>query len=615
MLSFCVLLNTLIEPLTCLSKLFFMNIIGHNVCSQTTNAKNSDLNRPLQPGSKFVTQFGVVEVVKDESVVDVRTPPSNLASQIKQYQKKKSVVDAWNSKVYNFSLLRIRARRSAINAMYASGNVRKQSIFQAYFGSDPSQATFETSRRDIPKQLPENPAAEDKVNDNRIVECILVPDNRLRIQAGETERQDSPVGGASQGKSPVRLFLQRHLLTEPYDENITNCSCAYCGRRFFSLPGMRYHANSKVCIQKQASEDEKRKERIEKIEKQAQLLLTGSGGTLYAASQQRPWHRKPNTVVQQKQRLRVKDKKVLGMYPEVLLSLGFKVVKEDMEFAEVKGLPPPIIEANVDTPLATTVGGSSEGELPIGAPERILEKLQQQLKEQQTEYQLSAADQKHGSMYKGVFNALGFKPVRRKRRKDNATTTRSSKRSRKTTKESPPPKPLPPIIDTRALADEVDSGRYPSITRYKDEAHSDTCILCRDGGELMCCDFCRNAEHMSCIRLKFTVKDPEPDDDFMCHKCIQLILARRLRAEKRRLEKKKRDEQRQQQLALEESRLNPGIKKGMEYPYMAAKGQFVSELVELLQDAQTRLKQSLASMKMNDVRRKVMGCYFNKKHK
>jgi hypothetical protein len=49
----------------------------------------------------------------------------------------------------------------------------------------------------------------------------------------------------------------------------------------------------------------------------------------------------------------------------------------------------------------------------------------------------------------------------------------------------------------------------------------------------------------------------------------------------------------------------------MEYQYLAAKGQEVSELVELLQDAEVRLKQSLATHKMNNVRRKIMGCYYN----
>jgi hypothetical protein len=44
----------------------------------------------------------------------------------------------------------------------------------------------------------------------------------------------------------------------------------------------------------------------------------------------------------------------------------------------------------------------------------------------------------------------------------------------------------------------------------------------------------------------------------------------------------------------------------MEYEHLASKGQDFSELVELLHDARLRLRQSLATSKMNDLRRRIM---------
>jgi hypothetical protein len=145
------------------------------------------------------------------------------------------------------------------------------------------------------------------------------------------------------------------------------------------------------------------------------------------------------------------------------------------------------------------------------------------------------------------------------------------------------------------------------MKRYQDDAHADLCYLCKDGGELLCCDFCPKAVHLKCVRTRFTIKDPEPEDDFMCHKCIQYILARRTRAEKRRREKQVKTEKKRQLLALEESQKNPEIEEGMEYQHLAQKGQEINVLVELLQDAQFRLKQNMETTKINNARRRMLG--------
>ena len=88
----------------------------------------------------------------------------------------------------------------------------------------------------------------------------------------------------------------------------------------------------------------------------------------------------------------------------------------------------------------------------------------------------------------------------------------------------------------------------------------------------------------------------------MCHKCIATILSRRKRAEGRRLLKQQKEEKKREA----EERENPDIQKGMEYEHLVSRGQDYSVLIELLQDARGRLRQTLATRRINDVRRRVL---------
>eukprot|EP00804_Cyclotella_cryptica_P026636 CCRYP_019089-RA/>CCRYP_019089-RA protein AED:0.16 eAED:0.16 QI:1468/1/1/1/1/0.8/5/144/860 len=109
-------------------------------------------------------------------------------------------------------------------------------------------------------------------------------------------------------------------------------------------------------------------------------------------------------------------------------------------------------------------------------------------------------------------------------------------------------KPNPVVIDTQVLVAECDAGRYPTITRF-DGAHLTECVLCTrtDADEedpLIECDFCKNSAHQICMCKKMLNKDPpiimrelEPHDSVMCHDCVAYCLARRTRAESRRVSK------------------------------------------------------------------------------
>jgi len=239
----------------------------------------------------------------------------------------------------------------------------------------------------------------------------------------------------------------------------------------------------------------------------------------------------------------------------------------------------------------------------------------------------------------------------------------------------PPPLALPQpvthkpsvIIDTVVLAEEIHTGRYPSMNRYEG-SHDSKCIVCKTGGggtdalnQLYMCEFCSNAEHMPCLKSRVAIQDIDPEyDDFMCHKCVQTVVARRVRAEGRRLEKRSE--------ALEKAGIanNPfysansslpatsavNIQKDVEWsdrdfeshdvsfepcPFgglgglvccahctdvysrfladttvemesqmLARDGREVSEMLELLEDAKMRLQQSVELSEANDIRRRLL---------
>lgn len=93
------------------------------------------------------------------------------------------------------------------------------------------------------------------------------------------------------------------------------------------------------------------------------------------------------------------------------------------------------------------------------------------------------------------------------------------------------------VVDPSVFVEEIHAGRYPSIKVYNGE-HLDYCLICKKNvDQVFNCEFCSNAEHIECLKTKVNIRDFEPDDEFMCHKCIQTILSRRARAQKRRLQK------------------------------------------------------------------------------
>ena len=224
----------------------------------------------------------------------------------------------------------------------------------------------------------------------------------------------------------------------------------------------------------------------------------------------------------------------------------------------------------------------------------------------------------------------------------------------------------PVVIDTQVLAAECDGGRYPTITRFVG-VHLPHCVLCTrtdiDDEDLLMvhCDFCKNTVHQICLNKKLLNKDPpiiirelEPHDSLMCHDCMMYCLARRARAESRRISKwhwelgrvglahpdaanlnEEVDISTNHNITSEKveedsptyspcpnsgpggliccshctasySRFLSNTAKEMESQSVAKAGQEVNEILDLLADAKQRLINATDVSQANDIRRKLL---------
>jgi hypothetical protein len=64
-------------------------------------------------------------------------------------------------------------------------------------------------------------------------------------------------------------------------------------------------------------------------------------------------------------------------------------------------------------------------------------------------------------------------------------------------------------------ADECGIQRLPI-----NEDHNDVCTVCKDGGDLLCCELCNQSQHAECLGIQGGVQGIQFDDlDFICEQC------------------------------------------------------------------------------------------------
>jgi hypothetical protein len=527
----------------------------------------------LVPGQTFITAFGVVQVISDIRAIPVATLPEDAELKAKAYKASNQKARTQQQKGNLAAAVKTRAQRTRLSQVYERGDVSQRSIWKAMYRADPRVIAKQASNRPAQSRGPNarsDPLTPEGSYPDRIVECVLIPDERSKYPHDDSYDEDESmevVPDATKSPYGMKLFLRRRILTEPYVASSTIYTCQDCGQHFGSKVGYNYHTKGRVCISKRKKMTDARRKFLETVEARAAKEVD---------RRTRPERRK--------------SRKNVPVYPQVWLSLGFQFV------AEKPLTKPHHAEENEEEPE------------PL---DDVLSRLRNQLRRDH--------DRSLGTMYPEVFDALQFKrptPRRQveeqqrelKRQKASAKIrlemqkAEQEKERREQEKERRRNKPPPPIVDIQVLADEADTGRYPSIKRYNGE-HDDVCTICKNqvDGTLYCCDFCPHVVHLDCIREKHTIKEPEPHEDFMCHLCIQYIQARRNRAEKRRIQKQK--------TALQKTggaNVLVGSGGESEYHDVAALGHDLRDLTELIQDAKVRLGQAIGVSKMNDVRRSML---------
>lgn len=371
---------------------------------------------------------------------------------------------------------------------------------------------------------------------DRIVECILIPDQRTRTILTTDDMILSPQ--IPSNVPNITLCLRRRLLTVEYIPTADYYHCIRCGKHLTTRGGAKSHMQRNSCLNKT---------------RQLPLWVP-------SPRRKRTYPKKDPEI----DRIRNEKKRIkLAAEREIrYASLGIQPIfpKSEEEFKRRQ-------MTNRNSSFRRSSGGTyNRNPININATAAVYLEVWTALefreKKKRKRPPWVKFDSQFSSMYPSTYRALQFQanrvrkslikttiptsskldpntPLKKKRRtpaqvKYDKEQHRLEKEREK--KEKAASSTI--VVDMMVLVEEVDTGRYPSIKRYDGE-HCDECVICKQNkGILYCCEFCSNACHLECLRERVIIRDPEPEDDFMCNSCIAKVLSRRSRAEKRRLLKR-----------------------------------------------------------------------------
>lgn len=514
---------------------------------------------------QFITNYGIVEVCVDDRITPTYRYPDDIKQLTKKHALQKDKMGASKRRIqvaYGFQS-RLRRRRWA--RAYEFDNVNHETTTKAYFGGSAlarEAIAREVSSEPSPTLIPRDPFAPPEASPDRIVVCKPIADCRPTFYSLE---QEEGIVKAMPGFS-ANMYLRRSELTKPYTADITVYICPDCGQKYNSREGFSYHINSNVCFNRSKARGVQRQEMNEATQVRLERYV-----------------KRANAKHKRKRRSEV------AVYPQVWLTLGFKLKDFKKQVKEEKG-----------------------DEITVERRVKQVDQTLQNLRDQVQQTTMKVNNEKLGAMYPQVFKSLGFKKPSKKKKPPVPKLPRRRRKRRKSGSgdgdeegeeveeegeyvDEPPPQ----IMDMHVLIDEARSGRYPSIKRYTG-VYSDKCVICKEGGKMLMCDFCSNAVHLPCLLSRITFNELDPEEDFLCHSCARKIVARRNRAEKRRLVK--------QQTVLDNARQKAANAASddteqSDYHVAAAVGKELSELLELLEDSRHRLHHMTEASRLNNFRR------------
>lgn len=288
--------------------------------SSSSNKANKKFGK-LKPGTKFITNYGIVEVIADNRVPSNYNNKSTIDEVASRnfHKRKQRYNDRYQLMTDNIAVGQ-RYRREELKKIYLSSkdggtnnnNVQQQQkqVWELYCKSfTPTQILKEglSARKLNVKGSNEIESVKESFDNvdprypkdrypDRIVECKLVEDTR-EVIIGSVSSSESSGGGDAvpeyhvkeeKVKSkerkvvPMRLYIARKDLIKEFGSSDTNYVCNNCGKDYPFREGLKYHLTTRACgTVKKSAEKKERDDRIVSIENKA---LSSSGGESNAAA-------------------------------------------------------------------------------------------------------------------------------------------------------------------------------------------------------------------------------------------------------------------------------------------------------------------------------------------
>lgn len=300
--------------------------LKHKVCMKVnSNSAVGTAPMPLvQAGDCFVTDFGVVRVLKDERAGDdfgKTLVSSNIKNDMIYFTRQKERFRNRRDKMFLYQAKLNRKRRQKFHDLYLQKNEKQISekefaneLFDNYIPGIPANhvlaGLFQAEVKSAPNPIHiEDPMQPKDCYPERIVECVLIKDERKRIKDVE-EEEDKKVnhidvatvivakahkvkrrknGSATTGtdkvhESGMKVYMRRNLLTLPYDKHVPVYTCSDCGKSFTTRAGCKQHRDEKTCTEHKENIKEMREKRIKEVEESLELQATQLSGPRHAKS-------------------------------------------------------------------------------------------------------------------------------------------------------------------------------------------------------------------------------------------------------------------------------------------------------------------------------------------
>ncbi|KAL7534884.1 hypothetical protein ACHAXR_006965, partial [Thalassiosira sp. AJA248-18] len=340
----------------------------------------ADKFHQLEPGLKFSTRFGVVEVIADNRLpsdhIQATIDRKKMANASRCFDKRREKNLEKELLVRDQIAVGTRHRREELKKIYlqtagtSTGTPTTQKeVWDLYCASiSPKEILTEglswalCNNADLMKRnkidtvdLRDDPRFPKDRYPDRIVECKLVEDerdtvfgrlhggldnvtpddessNRVEFHKTEIQKQSVPI---------MRLFIARRELTQVYGSSSPNYICSYCGKSYqYNRTGLNYHLSQRTCLALKGVEKEKREQRIEAVEIKALsggsscrgALLTNVHGVIKTSEgpvrDEPPDFGNPHKIKEFKKHKMppwlVFNAQRSSMYPEIYASLEFR---------------------------------------------------------------------------------------------------------------------------------------------------------------------------------------------------------------------------------------------------------------------------------------------------